>query len=40
MRIWDVIYEIMLKMGISLDAAVRYIEINGKIVYCRRLPFD
>lgn len=29
----DVIYEIMLKMGIPLDTAVQYIEIDGKIVY-------
>ncbi len=29
----DVIYEIMLKMGVPLDTAVQYIEIDGKIVY-------
>ena len=29
----DVIYEIMLKMGVTLDTAVQYIEIDGKIVY-------
>lgn len=29
----DVIYEIMLKMGVLLDTAVQYIEIDGKIVY-------
>lgn len=29
----DVIYEIMLKMGVPLDIAVQYIEIDGKIVY-------
>lgn len=29
----DVVYEIMLKMGVPLDTAVQYIEINDKIVY-------
>lgn len=29
----DVIYEVMLKMGVPLDTAVQYIEIDGKIVY-------
>lgn len=29
----DVVYEIMLKMGIPLDTNVQYIEIDGKIVY-------
>lgn len=29
----DVIYEIMLKMGVPIDTAVQYIEIDGKIVY-------
>ena len=29
----DVVYEIMLKMGVPLDTAVQYIEIDGKIVY-------
>lgn len=29
----DVLYEIMLKMGVPLDTAVQYIEIDGKIVY-------
>lgn len=29
----DVIYEIMLKMGVPLDTAVQYIEIDSKIVY-------
>lgn len=29
----DVVYEIMLKMGVPLDVPVQYIEINGKIVY-------
>lgn len=29
----DVIYEIMLKMGVPLDTAVQYMEIDGKIVY-------
>ena len=29
----DVICEIMLKMGVPLDTAVQYIEIDGKIVY-------
>ena len=29
----DVVYEIMLKMGVPLDVQVQYIEVNGKIVY-------
>lgn len=29
----DVVYEIMLKMGVSLDVPVSYIEVNGKVVY-------
>ncbi|MBQ7009366.1 MAG: site-specific DNA-methyltransferase [Ruminococcus sp.] len=29
----DVVYEVMLKMGIPLDVEVQYMEINGKIVY-------
>lgn len=29
----DVVYEVMLKMGVPLDTAVQYIEIDGKIVY-------
>jgi len=29
----DVVYEVMLKMGITLDTAVSYMEINNKIVY-------
>ncbi len=29
----DVVYEVMLKMGITLDTPVTYIEVNGKIVY-------
>lgn len=29
----DVVYEVMLKMGVPLDVPVQYIEINGKIVY-------
>lgn len=29
----DVIYEVMLRMGVPLDTAVQYIEIDGKIVY-------
>lgn len=29
----DVVYEVMLKMGVPLDMPVQYIEINGKIVY-------
>lgn len=29
----DVVYEIMLKMGVPLDVPVQYIEVNGKIVY-------
>ena len=29
----DVVYEVMLKMGIPLDAPVTYIEVNDKIVY-------
>ena len=29
----DVVYEVMLKMGIPLDVEVRYMEINDKIVY-------
>ena len=29
----DVIYEVMLKMGVPLDTADQYIEIDGKIVY-------
>lgn len=29
----DVVYEIMLKMGIPLDVPVQYTEINGNIVY-------
>lgn len=29
----DVVYEVMLKMGVPLDVSVQYIEVNGKIVY-------
>ena len=29
----DVVYEVMLKMGIPLDVPVTYIEVNDKIVY-------
>lgn len=29
----DVVYEVMLKMGVTLDTPVTYIEINNKIVY-------
>ena len=29
----DVVYEVMLKMGIPLDVEVQYMEINDKIVY-------
>lgn len=29
----DVVYEIMLKMGVSLDIPVTYIEVNNKVVY-------
>ena len=29
----DVVYEVMLKMGVPLDIPVQYIEINGKVVY-------
>lgn len=29
----DVVYEVMLKMGIPLDIPVQYIEVNDKIVY-------
>lgn len=29
----DVVYEVMLKMGVPLDVPVSYIEVNGKIVY-------
>lgn len=29
----DVVYEVMLKMGVPLDVPVRYIEVNGKVVY-------
>ena len=29
----DVVYEVMLKMGIPLDIPVQYIEVNGKVVY-------
>lgn len=29
----DVVYEVMLKMGVPLDVPVQYIEINEKIVY-------
>ncbi len=29
----DVIYEVMLKMGVPLDVPVQYIEVNDKIVY-------
>ena len=29
----DVVYEVMLKMGVPLDIPVQYIEVNGKIVY-------
>ena len=29
----DVVYEVMLKMGVPLDMPVQYIEVNGKIVY-------
>lgn len=29
----DVVYEVMLKMGVPLDMPVQYIEVNGKLVY-------
>jgi len=29
----DVVYEVMLKMGIPLDISVQYMEVNGKVVY-------
>lgn len=29
----DVVYEVMLKMGVPLDVPISYIEVNGKIVY-------
>ena len=29
----DVVYEVMLKMGVPLDVPVQYIEVNDKIVY-------
>lgn len=29
----DVVYEIMLKMGVPLDVPVQYTEVNGKVVY-------
>lgn len=29
----DVVYEVMLKMGVPLDIPVQYIEVNGKVVY-------
>lgn len=29
----DVVYEVMLKMGISLDVPVTYMEVNGKVAY-------
>ena len=29
----DVVYEVMLKMGVTLDTPVTYIEVNGKVVY-------
>ena len=29
----DVVYEIMLKMGVPLDVEVQYMEINDKIAY-------
>ena len=29
----DVVYEVMLKMGVPLDISVQYIEVNDKIVY-------
>lgn len=29
----DVVYEIMLKMGVPLDVSVQYIELGGKVVY-------
>ena len=29
----DVVYEVMLKMGIPLDVEVQYMEINDKIAY-------
>lgn len=29
----DVVYEIMLKMGVPLDIPVQYVEVNGKVVY-------
>lgn len=29
----DVVYEVMLKMGVPFDTAVQYIEVNGKVVY-------
>ena len=29
----DVVYEVMLKMGVPLDVPVQYIEVNGKVVY-------
>ena len=33
----NVVYEVMLKMGVLLDVKVQYMEINDKIAYhCRR----
>ncbi len=29
----DVVYEVMLKMGVPLDIPVQYTEVNGKVVY-------
>ena len=29
----DVVYEVMLKMGVPLDIPVQYMEVNGKLVY-------
>ena len=29
----DVVYEVMLKMGVPLDVPVQYVEVNGKVVY-------
>lgn len=29
----DVVYEVMLKMGVPLDVPVQYTEVNGKVVY-------
>ena len=29
----DVVYEVMLKMGVLLDVPIQYIEVNGKVVY-------